>query len=203
MTTPQTAANGKGLWAEDLIKVILAIVSITFSVIFYREGFSEGGMRLAIRWSAKYSFMLFALAFAASGIHLWFRQSFSYWLRMNRKYLGISFALVHLIHLFCLGILQAYFHPVFQKAAAFSLFSGGMAYFFTILMLITSFPAGARQVSPTRWKMLHTFGGYWILVIFSSSYIKRTLNDWSYWPYVLVIVLVLAFRYWAWQQKAS
>ena len=184
----------KGIWAWNLVKLLLLVALLLFAGIFLIFGFNETATRYAIRWSAKMSFLLFCLAFSAAGIHYFVKNSRSYWLRMNRKYLGISFALIHLIHLAFLGILQNYFHPVFNKAAITSLLGGGIAYLFVVLMLLTSFPRFSKQLSPPAWAMLHTIGGYWIWTIFMTSYTRRSFTEWEYLPYVVILVLVLIIR---------
>ena len=55
---------------------------------------------------------------------------------MNRKFIGVTFAIIHLIHLGLLVLLQVKFHPVFELAAFSSLLAGGGAYIFAGLMFI-------------------------------------------------------------------
>lgn len=191
-----TTSNGRGLWAWTLVQVIMGAALLFYVLLFVFNGFDEDSTRIAIRTSAKVSFFLFCAAFGASSIHLFARQSWSYWLRMNRRYLGITFAISHWIHLIFLVVLQAYFHPVFIQAAPFSIFAGGMAYLFLTLMLLTSFPVFAQFLSKKQWTMLHTIGGYWIWVIFMSSYSKRAMTEWEYMPYVGLLLFILGLRIW-------
>ena len=114
---------------------------------------------------------------------------------MNRKYFGISFAINHLIHLGFLVVLQQVFHPVFELAATTSLLAGGMAYFFVVTMLLTSFESFAKYLSRKNWKLLHTIGGYWIWVIFLSTYAKKVQNvGVMFLPFVLILIAVLIIR---------
>jgi len=138
--------------------------------------------------------VLFSLAFAASGLHRQFHNSFTFWLLTNRKYLGISFAIMHLVHLCYLGVLQFNFHPVFEKAKTISLIGGGLAYFFIIMMLLTSFKIFSKYLSKRQWKWLHTIGGYWILYIFLRSYWKKALTEYEYYPLTIMLVLVIVVR---------
>lgn len=162
-----------------------------FLVLFLFFGFTEEGLRHNIRWSARISFVLFCLAFGASALR---PNSFSWWLRMNRKYLGISFAIVHLLHLGLLIALQYFFHPVFQLAKSSSLLGGGIAYVFLTLMLLTSFDHFAKYLSKKQWKMLHTWGGYWIWAIFMSTYYKRAVTEPWHWIFVVILMAVLFLR---------
>ena len=94
------------------------VVSIfIFVAIFVFNGFTEDANRITIRLSARISATLFAFAFGASALQHFTKGEFTYWLLSNRKFLGISFAIVHIIHLFLLGILHINFHPIFEVAA--------------------------------------------------------------------------------------
>ncbi len=203
LSISNSSSPSKGLWAWDLVKVILGLTSLVFAGILIAGGFTEESTRFLIRLTAKLSFSLFCLAFAASGIHLFFRHSGTFWLLMNRKYLGITFAIIHWVHLFFLGLLQYFFHPVFNLAKKTSLLGGGFAYLFLSLMLVTSFPRFSKYLSHQQWKLLHSIGGYWILFIFSTSYVRRFMTEWKWWPFLLAIGLVLGFRGWAWWAKRN
>jgi hypothetical protein len=177
--------------------VIITGAVILFSLFLLLNGWTEEGVRLVIRWSARLSIICFCLAFGARAIHLWGRRSITFWLLMNRKYLGVSFAILHLIHLGFLGLLQYSFHPVFTKAAATSLFAGGLAYLFVVLMLLTSFDRFANLITKQQWKRLHFIGGYWIWAIFVSTYSKGVLRG-EYWdaPFLGFLILILLLRLW-------
>lgn len=191
-----TTETSSGIWAWDIVKLILVGSVMFFGWMLFSYGFTEEGTREAIRWTARISAVLFSLAFAASGLHRQFQNSLTFWLLMNRKYLGISFAIIHLVHLFYLGILQYNFHPVFERAKTISLIGGGMAYFFLIMMLLTSFERFSKYLSKRQWKILHTVGGYWILYIFLRSYWKRALTEYEYYPLAIMLVLVVVVRLW-------
>ena len=187
----------KGLWAWDIVKSVLIIGLLSISVNFLLSGFHEDSTRRVIAGTARASVLLFSLAFGASAIHAALKNSFSWWLLMNRKYLGIAFAWVHFTHLLFLFILQSFFHPVFTLAARWALFAGGMAYLFITLMLLTSFDYFAKMISKKTWKYLHLIGGYWIWGVFMSSYVKKVFRvDIAYLPIVLLLVIVFVLRMW-------
>jgi len=191
-----TTDSNSGIWAWDIVKLIMVGSIMFFGSMLFNFGFTEEGTREMIRWSARISVVLFSLAFAASGIHRLVQNSLTFWLLMNRKYLGISFAIIHLEHLFFLVILQYNFHPVFEKAKTISLIGGGLAYLFLVLMLLTSFKMFSQFLSKRQWKILHTVGGYWILFIFLRSYWKRALTEYEYLPIAIILVLVIIVRLW-------
>jgi len=179
----------RGLWEWKLVKVVLTASILFFTANFLYFGFTETAVRQCIAWSARIDVVLFILAFGATAMHQYFRNSFSFWVMMNRHYFGISFAILHLLHLAFLVLLQQVFHPVFTLADSFALFAGGGAYFFVVLMLLTSFEPFKGMLSKTNWKRLHTFGGWWIWVIFMSSYWKRVFAE-EYGFIILGVLLV-------------
>ena len=188
-------SKSSGIWAWQIVNLIVVSALILFLIFLGTAGFTEEGIRLIIRWSAKISVTSFCIAFVASGFHRWIQNSFSFWVLMNRKYFGISFAILHLIHLAALGFLQYYFHPVFERAATTSLLAGGMAYLFLILMLLTSFKRFSKLLSKKQWVLLHTIGGYWIWGIFFSSYFKGVMRV-EYWdlPFLILLITVFSIR---------
>lgn len=187
--------NGRGIWSWQIVWTALAFCLLLFAVFLWYYGFTETGLRACIAWSAKISFTFFCLAFSAAAAHRLLRNSFSFWWRMNRKFFGITFAIVHLLHLSFLLVLQQVFHPVFTLAASTSLMAGGIAYFFTVAMLLTSFERFSRYLNKRQWKVLHTVGGYWIWMIFMSTYSKSVLRgNYELLPMVVALIVVLVFR---------
>ena len=158
--------KSRGKWGWDIVKLTLGLAVILYASFFYFIGFNEDGNRAAIAWSAKISFVLFCLAFSASAAHKLFKNSFSFWWLMNRRYFGITFGINHFLHLSFLLCLQQVFHPVFTVAPRISLMAGGLVYLFIFLMLLTSFETFSKYLSRKQWKLLHTAGGYWIWFIF-------------------------------------
>jgi len=190
--------SSSGIWEWQIVRLIIFGSLGLFSSFLVWKGFTETGLRWIIRWSIKIDVLCFFIAFGASGFHQLMQNSFSFWLYMNRKYFGISFAILHLIHLLALIVLQYSFHPVFEQAATFSLLAGGLAYVFTILMLLTSFERFAKMISRKSWKLLHKVGAYWIMVVFFTSYLKRVLSgEVSYWFFFILLIGVLLIRFFA------
>lgn len=174
-------------WHQNLTATLLAGTLLWYTLIFLSGGVTEESTRLAIRWSARFAVVLFCGAFGASALQHFFKNSFTFWLRMNRKYLGISFAITHLLHLAFLVLLQKQFHPVFELAKTSSLLAGGTAYFFVVAMLLTSFELFSKRLTPKQWKILHSIGGWWIWAIFFNSYGKNAL---AYPGYMLLFLLL-------------
>lgn len=178
----------------NIVWTLTVIAVLLFGSVFLVFGFTEEANRIAIRLSARLAGILFALAFAASSLPIIHRGKFTLWLLTNRKYIGLSFAHLHFIHLILLFLLQQSFHPVFDLAARSSLAAGGLAYFFIASMYLTSFSRFSNLLSARNWNLLHTVGGYWIWIIFFRSYVKRVDTEIEYLPLVLLFAGVLLLR---------
>ncbi len=187
-----------GLWHWRIPQMVVGSSVLAFAAIFAFGGFTEEATRQTIRLSAKVAAVLFSMAFTASAVHSLLRNSFSFWWKMNRKFFGISFAVVHLMHLGFLLLLQQCFHPVFTLAKTFSLAMGGMAYVFAVAMLATSFPTFSKWLTAKQWKWLHLIGGWWIWGIFMKSYAKRATTEMEYIPWAILLAAVLVLRLVAW-----
>lgn len=182
----------------NLVNVLVVSTSVLVIMVFCLSGYSEEAMRLNIRLTARLSGIFFSLAFVATAYQYFFKGFIGFWLISNRKNLGISFAIIHLLHLALLILLQMSFHPVFALAAISSLIGGGLAYVFAILMLMTSFDRFKRLISTTQWKYLHLIGGYWIWFIFMKSYYKRVTTEIEYLPLVMLFAFVFILRISKW-----
>lgn len=200
-----TTESGRGLWDWKLVRVIVIASIVFFAYNFLSLGYTEEAVRQCIAWSARIGVVLFMLAFGATVMQRFFRNSLSFWVMMNRPFLGISFAILHLIHLAFLLLLQQAFHPVFTLADSFALFAGGGAYFFVVLMLLTSFSTFKGMISRTNWKRLHTLGGWWIWTVFMSSYWGRVFQgEYGFVTLAVLLALVGIGRVWIlWKDKIA
>ena len=170
----------------------MLIISSCTILLFSIKGFDESSLRIAIRYTAKFAVTLFAIAFVASSLYFLYKSSATHFLKNNRKLIGLTFGTFHFSHLFFLGLLQMVFHPVFSLAKTTSLLAGGIAYFFILVMMITSFPKVQKRFKP--WRILHAIGSYWIWAIFFNSYLKNVINKERYYFFFILLVAVLLIR---------
>ncbi len=109
------------------------------------------------------AFALFIMAFTASSVQILFPGSYGRWAMKNRRYIGLSFALVHFIHA---GLVLSNLALTEASRTAGELSGGGLAYVFLGLMAITSNNASVRKLGAKNWKRLHKVGSYYIWLIF-------------------------------------
>jgi hypothetical protein len=145
----------------------LVVVAIQL-VVFALAGIDEQGVRMAIRASARTSVVLFGLAFTASSLYQLARGAFSRWLLRNRRYLGVSFAASHAIHLAAIVALAVAFDVELAMA---TLTVGGFAYVLIAAMAATSSDRAVKWLGARRWKLLHGFGARYVWLVFFVSYL--------------------------------
>jgi hypothetical protein len=161
--------------------------------VFLAAGGGEAGWRAAIRLSAKTSLALFTTAFIASSLRVLWPTDLTRWLLINRRYIGVSFAASHAIHLIAIIALLRV-APDFAIETG-TLIGGGLAYVFLAAMTATSFDRSAAWLGPRRWRILHKTGMYYCWLIFLISYLPRMLiESVLYSPFVAVLVGALALR---------
>jgi sulfoxide reductase heme-binding subunit YedZ len=154
------------------------------------QGWDAEGLRLVIRATARTSLVLFVLAFTASAMVELLPSDPTRWQRRNRRYLGVSFAVSHLIHLVAILSLASIDAELFWKLTNIStIVLAGTAYLFIAVMAATSFDRTASWLGPRKWQPLHLLGGWYIWISFAVAVGKRVPLDRFYWP---IAALVLA-----------
>jgi DMSO/TMAO reductase YedYZ heme-binding membrane subunit len=168
----------------------LAIVAASAAVLA-AHGTGEAGVRAVVRLTARTSFVLFTAAFVAAAVARRWPGGLTGWMLANRRQLGVSFAVSHLVHLVAILAL-ARFTTEFLDA---SLLIAVVGYAFIAAMAATSFDRTAAWLGPRRWRRLHVTGVWYLWFVFLASYLPRTiLESWAYAPFVVVLGAALALR---------
>ena len=177
---------------------LLAVVSLLLSVMaafLVAVSPDVAGIRMVIRWTARTSLLLFLLTFTASAAWRRWPGPWTRWQLTNRRYVGLSFAFSHGVHL--LAILAfAHLAPVELDLASnpSTRFVGELGYVFIIAMTATSFDTTAAWLGLRAWKVLHTTGSWYLWLVFLSSYLSRAVHQPQYWVGVAVVLGALAVR---------
>lgn len=181
---PSSAVRGWPivLWAT------VAVCTVC-SFMFTLAGGGAEGWRAVVRTSAKTSLVFFLAAFVASAARAFWRGPLTKWLLANRRYVGVSFAASHGVHLLAI-VMVARLDPAFVLTTTTLIF-GGFAYVLIAAMVATSFDASAAWLGRRRWQALHTTGMYYLWAIFALSYVPRMLIE-SAWYAVFVVPMLAA-----------
>ena len=116
----------------------LSLTAMSLWLLADRAGDVEG-IRLVIRATARTSLVLFVMAFTASALVELIPSDATRWQRRNRRYLGVSFAVSHFIHLAAILGLAALDRELFWKLTNITtIVLAGTAYLFIAAMTATS-----------------------------------------------------------------
>jgi DMSO/TMAO reductase YedYZ heme-binding membrane subunit len=202
-----TARAGSGLtpWNGWPLTVLLAGAIAGLSLwLAAMRGFEADGLRLAIRFTARTSLLLFGLAFAASALADLRPSPATRWLRHNRRFLGLAFAASHAVHGLAIIALARTAPYVFAAATSPASFVfGGLGYAAIVAMTVTSFAAPARWLGPRRWRRLHLVCGTYLLLQFAVSFGMRIPVMPNYVWFLLPLAAIAMLRLMAWRQRVS
>ena len=151
-------------WMGAAFAAALAITAITLAL----HGTDNKAIRLALELTARFSFVLFWLAYAGGAIAALFRIDA---LAGRGREFGLAFAAAHLVHIglvIWLGVLMA---KVPLSGGLLLFFMVGLV--FTYLLAFLSF-GGARALGPL-WKPLRFIGMNYILIAFARDFILPVL----------------------------
>jgi len=177
----------------------LALAAMTVAVLAV-AGTGEDGVRMLIRATARSSLAFFSLAFAASSLRRLLHVPATAWLLRNRRYLGLSFAVSHAIHLAGIVALDVGWPEQFARTSTTTLVGGGIGYVFVAAMAATS---NDRAVAWLGRRLLHLTGSWLLWGIFASSYVPRAVRTPGYLPLAVAPIAVLGLRVAAWLRQGS
>jgi DMSO/TMAO reductase YedYZ heme-binding membrane subunit len=193
-------------WFEGwrLLAVLALVLAALCVWIAGMRGFEVEGVRMVIRFTARTSLMLFCLAFSAAALARLWPNAWTRWQRRNRRYLGVTFAASHGMHLIAI-VCFAVMDPVGYAAATSpaSYVFGGLGYAFIIAMTATSFDRTASAMGVRAWRLLHLIGGYYLLFQFTVSFGKRVPDMPLYALFLIPLVLVFVLRMVSMAQNAA
>ena len=177
-------------WMAAAFVVGLAIVLIARGV----EGPGER-VSVALRATARWSFLLFWLASAGPALATLFGSRFLALARHARDF-GLAFASAHLAHL---GVVAWIYATSVDPPDRSSLIFFGIAVFWTYLLAILSWNHLSAKLNPRVWRAIRTLGVEYIAYAFWTDFAIHTLqggivNFFVYSPFVILAVAGPALR---------
>ncbi|MGH8174877.1 MAG: hypothetical protein ACREV5_01280 [Steroidobacter sp.] len=187
--------SGGALEGWPFVGIAALVVIVSVAAIALTTVDPVEAVRRAIRFTARSSVTLFLLAFTASAAWRFWPNAWTRWQRQNRRYLGVSFAVSHFVHLVAIAALGELAPAALAaEANAITWIFGGLAYVFIAAMTFTSFDRTAQMLGPRAWTLLHTTGAYYVWLIFANSYISRAIMMPEYIPIAALVVFALVLR---------
>ena len=173
------------------------------AAIAAQMGFTVEAMQAVIRFTARTSFILFCLAFSGAALYRLWPGTWTRWQRQNRRYLGVAFAVSHLIHALALVAFARLDPALFQAGNGAGMFvTGGLAYLFILLMAATSFDRSAAWLGPRAWRVLHVAGVHYIALSFLIAFGMRIPQGAAYAIPVAVLLALYAVRAVSWVRES-
>lgn len=183
-------------WRITTLVTFLIVVGLM--VNFGLAGWEAPAITDAIDATGRVSLILFSIAFIASSVDSLWPSSLSRWMLRNRRWIGLSFASSHFIHLGLIISMTVFFPDPFVREQSMAQWVfGGLAYGFVLLMALTSTDQAQHWMGMKNWKRLHFVGSHWIWTLFLLTYVKHVKEGplWFYLPFLVFTLALIPIRY--------
>jgi hypothetical protein len=155
-------------WMTASFGVALAMVIVIRLV----EGPGER-VDMALRATARWSFLLFWLASAGRALSTLFGPRFQALAKRARDF-GLAFASAHLVHL---GLVAWVYYSSTEPPGRQTLIFFGIAAFWTYLLAILSIKRLSARLSPKVWRIVRMVGVEYIAFAFLVDFNKISFQD--------------------------
>lgn len=163
-------------------------------------GWNAEAAAAAARFTARFSFFWFIVAWSASALAKLWPGGWRAVLLRRRRAVGLGFAAAHFVHLAALLIAVLVFAT---PRSLTTIYGGGFGYLMVALMALTSNDWSVRMLGSRNWKVLHTFGGIVIAGIFFTSYLGRLEEEpWLAIPTLSLLGGAVLLKLAAWMKGA-
>ena len=180
---------------SNVLKWFSSVIVLNIILIVWL-GFAENNNESLMLWArhtARISFAYFLLSFSASSLYYFFSNALTKFIRHQRRYIGLSFALAHTIHLVAL---TSFFIVMEENPGIVVIIGGGLGYVAMYAMALTSNDNAVKKLGFKRWKQIHWFGANYIAVIFAYTYVGKLLDgqpngsDYDYLTFTLMVCMI-------------
>lgn len=206
--TPRSEATGSAATGSArsrgwrIVAASTLLLLCAFGAVVSVYGTDEHGIRVLVRATARLSFLFFLPVFVASSLRRLWPSPATRWLLANRRYLGLSFFVAHLLHLNAIFLLSTLLGDAFRVSPV-TLVGGGFAYALITAMALTSSDRAVRWLGPRRWSALHRFGIRYVWLIWLLQWLGRSIESPAYLPLLLLTLAALGVRIAARRARAA
>jgi hypothetical protein len=175
------------VWMSIAFCIALALATAVLAVF----GVNERGITIALRLTARWSFLLFFATYVGGAVFVVFGPTFSFLARHQRQF-GLSFASAHLVHL---GLALWFYGPIPDLK-----FGIGALYIYVLALY--SVNSVRKIISPGLWRIVRFIGLQYIAYLFFIDLTLPLFNGVThpieYLPFAILIVLGVSLRIAAW-----
>lgn len=178
-----------------VVTAVLGVASMcAFIVVTSDDGLVATAARV-VRWTARSSLVMFALAYVARPARQLWRNPFTKQLLADRKWLGLGFAISHLAHLIAIVVLASPDFAAFIAARSPTTLFAAFTFVVIFAMAITSIDRIRARIAPPTWKALHRTGMHACWIAFASTYGGAVAADWRYVVPVVLLAAIAIVRF--------
>jgi hypothetical protein len=154
------------------IGVALALAAAVLDVL----GPGEKGIRMALDVTARWSFLLFLMAYAGGAVATLFGPALAPLERCGREF-GLAFASAHLVHIGLIVWLWWILSRVPLQGGVLVFFA--VALVWTYLLATLSFGRLSDALGPRLWRLLMFLGLNYILLAFARDFVLGVIDAWD------------------------
>ena len=184
--------------ARLLFATAMAIATMCAALMF-----ATHDVRYVIRWTARTSLVLFALAYVARPATALWPSTATKRLLRERKWIGDGFALSHLAHLAGIVALAAQDWSTFLATRDAASVVATLMFVVLFAMAITSIDRVREAMSKRAWNALHRTGMHMAWAIFTVTYAGRLARHPVWALPVGLLGAIAAIRFSAWLRTRS
>ena len=181
-----------------LTALVTMLIVAGLAIHFVLTGWTAPAVKAGIDATGRSSLALFSIAFVASSVQRLWPSSLSHWILQNRRWIGLSFASSHAIHLALIIAMSFDFpDPFLSEQSAGKWLLGGVGYLFVALMALTSTNKAQRWMGMKHWRRLHVIGSYWLWAQFALTYVSHIKQGPAgfYAPFLVFTLALLVIRW--------
>jgi hypothetical protein len=157
------------LWMSVAFVAALALAVAVLGIV----GTDAKGIGVALRLTARWSFLLFWLAYAGGAMAVLFGSALAPLARRGREF-GLAFAAAHLVHIGLVVWLYLISARPPLSGLLFVFFSIGI--FWTYLLAGLSFGGISKALGPSLWRLVRVVGLNYILLAFAYDFVLPVLR---------------------------
>src|SRR6202167_5030561 len=174
------------LWMGVAFGVALALTATVLAVL----GTGEESARVALDVTARWSFLLFWMAYTGGAIAKLFGPALAPLARLGREF-GVAFASAHLVHIGLIVWLWRILGRVPLQGGLLVFFA--VAIVWTYLLAALSFGQLSKALGPRLWRLLMFLGLNYILLAFARDFVLGVIQSWDAHRYFWQLVNYLPF----------
>ena len=191
-------ADARMIWLTSAVLSVVVIVTtywVAPATASLGSAEPAGFLLLWTRYSAHLAFVFLILAFSASTLKRYYRNTLSTYLMRHRRQIGLGFATAHFAHLTALSLFLGQLEGFAVDA---STAVAGFGYAVLLALTLTSNDWSVRQMGIVAWRRLHTAGISILMLYFFVAFSARLVTQGGalYGLYVFLIVLAVSAKVW-------